>query len=84
MPNYTYKCSACGYEYDRMLKIDNRREPENDPCPECKECGTVKQLIGTPGFADPYRLGRIKPNEDFRQVLRNIRDGNPGSTIECE
>src|SRR5438093_13733938 len=43
MPTYEYKCSACGYEFERFHSITA------EPIKRCPECGKakVKRLLGT-------------------------------------
>jgi len=81
MPTYTYQCKKCEFVFEQVLPISKRYEPEAVPCPECNEF-SVHKLIDTPPLADPVRLGRIKPPEGFKDVLRNIRDRNPGSVLD--
>jgi hypothetical protein len=34
----------------------------------------IKQIFNRfPGTVDPYRIGRMKPDEGFRDVLRNVK-----------
>jgi len=81
MPLYDYKCSQCEHTFTKSSSIADRKIPVESPCPECGQEGTISQLIGAPGIGDPHRMGRIKPPSGFNEVLRNIKKGNPGSTI---
>jgi hypothetical protein len=38
-------------------------------------------LPGAPSIGDPVRLGRVKPSEGFRDVLRNLKKRHKHSTI---
>ncbi|MDR3503004.1 MAG: hypothetical protein P4L79_10535 [Legionella sp.] len=38
-------------------------------------------VCGTPAIGDPHQLGLIKPNEGFRDILRNMKHKHQGSTI---
>lgn len=40
-----------------------------------------RYIDGSPGMSDPVRLGLMKPSEGFREVLRNVQKGSPGSKI---
>ena len=83
MPTYTYKCNACSHEWERVSRIANRKEPLEEPCPECGVTGQVVQTIGgAPGLADPYRMGRIKPSSDFNSILKRIDKENPGNSMK--
>ncbi len=81
MPTYTYQCQKCEHMFERVLPISLRYEPTTLPCPECNETA-VHKLVDTPPLADPVRLGRIKTPDGFKDVLRNIRDRNPGSVLD--
>ena len=78
MPTYQYLCQLCGHEFDALRKIADRHIPETEPCPSCGE-KAVEFKISAPlnSFADPVRLGRIKPNQDFRETMKHIKKGNP-------
>jgi hypothetical protein len=42
----------------------------------------INWLPGTPGQVDPFRIGRQKPDAGFRDLLKTIKRGNPGSDFE--
>lgn len=81
MPLYDYKCSQCGHSFTQSSTIANRKIPVESPCPECDKHDTISQVIGASNIGDPVRMGRIKPPAGFNEVLRNIKKGNKGSTI---
>lgn len=82
MPFYEYKCSDCEHEFKQLNKIDNRKVPETEPCPQCKKEGTVSLMIaGAPGLSDPIRLGVRKVDSGFKEVLQKIHNGVAGSTL---
>lgn len=37
--------------------------------------------LSAPGLGDPMNLGRVKPDIDFRDCLKEIKKKNPRSTI---
>ena len=41
MPMYTYQCEECGEEFEELVPMDERDEPQ-----ECPECGTPTKRIG--------------------------------------
>ena len=50
--------------------MDDMLKAEQDPCPKCESIGTVKFGIHhAPGITDSFRLGRIKPDSVFRELL---------------
>ena len=80
---YSYRCKKCDHLFDKRLMMAERKQPESEPCPECGETGHVFQtLTSAPYFGDPVRMGRKKPAAGFNEVLRNIKKGNPGSTVK--
>ena len=84
MPLYDYACNNCGYEFETNLKVSDRHKPTTEPCPECGKL-TIDKQINMPqnSCIDPFRLdGRIKHNDDFRETMRYIKNGNPGNKIK--
>jgi len=78
MPIYDYKCKACDHEFEKNVKIANMTDPQE--CPECK--GETERVIrGAPSMGDPVRLGLIRPDNGFRDVLRKIHATTPGSCL---
>lgn len=85
MALYSYKCSACEKDFEKILSMDNRKQPESEPCPECGEQGTVYQTItGMPPLVDPAHIGRLKPPSEFRDKLKEIKSfyGRNGADIK--
>jgi putative FmdB family regulatory protein len=81
MPTYEYQCGSCAAVFDRQRKIADMLGPEGEPCPECA-AENVKKVILTPaGLADPMRLGLVKPNSGFKEVLHKIHELTPGSQL---
>lgn len=82
MPTYDYRCSKCGNTWERILKIAEKNLPVDEPCPHCQETGGVESFIGgAPLFGDPVRLGRIKPDNGFKEVLQKVHERTPGSQL---
>ena len=81
MPTFSYQCQNCCQILELNLKIGHNDEPTLEPCPYCKQT-TVRQIItsATP-LADPYSVGRIHMTDEWRGILKNIKDKNPGSNI---
>ena len=81
MPTYSYVCGGCGHCFEKFLKVDDRDEPVESPCPNCSESKVTKQF-GINPVLDPYRMGLIKPPESFRDLLRQIKHRNSGSVLD--
>lgn len=53
-----------------MVKMDDMLKAEQEACPKCDTHGTVKFGIHyAPGITDSFKLGRIKPDSVFRELL---------------
>lgn len=74
MPNYTFKNTEDGSEILITMTISEFVKYE-------KKNPHMKQIIKAAGIGDPIRLGVKKPDVAFREVLKRIKKGNRGSTI---
>lgn len=82
MPAYTYHCNNCNHDFESILRIADRDLPTKEPCPSCKAEGQVhKTILGAPSVGDPVRLGIIKPDSGFKEVMQKIHAANPGSNL---
>ena len=83
MPTYTYKCSKCEYEKDRIMKLSEYDVPCQEPCPECSSENSISRVICATGFGDVHRMKMHKVDSDWRDVLRNIdKKVGKGSTLK--
>lgn len=80
MPKYDYTCSKCEQKFDRFLSISNRELPLTEPCPSCKELGTVSKEIN--GVMLVQWEKNLKPDDTFRDLLRQIKKNNKHSTLD--
>jgi hypothetical protein len=74
MPFYVFRDKNTGEQFEKLLKISELDQYRLDN----PHLETVPQA---PGLSDPFRLGRMKPSDGFRDVLTKIKDGSPGSQI---
>ena len=81
MPYYDYYCSSCKHEFEINMKISERHVPTQEPCPECSE-RDVEQQFATPVIGDPWHFAGKKPDEGFRDRLREIKKHHRGNTID--
>ena len=81
MPYYDYYCSSCKHEFEINMKISERNVPTLEPCPECSERDVELQLA-TPTIGDPWRFAGKRPDEGFRDRLREIKKHHRGNTID--
>lgn len=75
MPTYKFMDKITGDELIIEMKISERDEfLKNNP--------HLTQLVhGFPGLSDPARLGLRKPDQGFRDLLKEVKKRNRGSTI---
>ncbi len=75
MPIYTFKNLNTDEIEEHTLRISEYDKfKEDNPHLE-------RYIDGSPGMSDPVRLGLKKPSDGFREVLRKIQKGSPGSKI---
>ena len=81
MPYYDYVCESCGLEFEESFPIVDRNIPTEQPCrfPTCG--GEVKRVFAKPYIGDPWRFTGKKPDEAFRDRLRQIKSSHPTSTM---
>lgn len=80
MPTYSYLCKGCGHEFEKVLKISERKDPETEECPYCLVEGSVTLIIKTNFEIVPeHAVGRIRPHRDWQEHLNRIKRKNPGS-----
>lgn len=54
MPNYEYKCDACGHDFEALLvSVAEGAAIERKACPECKR-RKVRRVMGTPAVHMRY------------------------------
>lgn len=77
MPTYEYRCSNCEHSFEELLKMSDRKIPETQPCPNCKQENTVQQLCSAAALVSPFAIdGLKKPASDFRDRMQQIKEGH--------
>lgn len=85
MPQYSYRCRSCEYEFDEIHRIDDRKIPEYNPCPGCGITGEIYQKIGTPVIG--YSIApNLRTSDNFNSRLKEMkkkagRDNTIGEAI---
>ena len=79
MPIYTYECKSCQDTIETSCPMKDRDLPTQTPCEKCG--GQIYQTMGVNPLADPISLGIKKPDEGFRDRLRDIKRTHPGSKM---
>ena len=82
MPVYEYICNNCNKVFTKLLKMDDRKAPESQPCPQCGEVQVHQAILSVPSIADPIRLGVTRQDTNFKEVLRGIHEKTAGSKID--
>ena len=78
---YAYIRGECDHHFDRTLSLSDREVPLKENCPACTVSGFIKRnFVGESVVSiDPVRLGRVRPDRDFRNHLDNIHKNHSGS-----
>ena len=86
MPTYDYGCSVCEHTFDKLLSVDNRYQPLDEPCPNCGATGQMHILMGAPVVHWSFAGSTVqnKAPEGFKDVLRNIKKNKGGNTPGIE
>lgn len=83
IPTYNYICTACNHEWEEFRKIAEMNAPLDGECSACKATGKIeKRIYHAPPLGDAVRLGLTKPDNGFKDVLRNIHHRSPGSVLD--
>ena len=86
MPLYDFECEKCSHRYEEFHTIANMDIPLSEPCPSCKEQGSIIRIVGTGRIVDIARLestkGRMKPTKDFTEVMTKMKKKHTQSTFE--
>lgn len=75
MPLYQFINTETGEEHEKLLSFAAREQYLLDN-------PHISAVISACNFGDPVRMGRMKPDEGFRDILRDIKKGSgKGSTV---
>ena len=82
MPFYEYECSECSHQFEEFKTIAKYDEPLKEPCPSCFHVGYIARLISSTKICDPVAVGARKVPGGYKEVIKNIKKHNPGSTLD--
>jgi len=72
MPNYSFRNIVDGTIFNLFMSISEKEKYLED------NKDTITQIITkAPGFGDTVSLGMKKPDQGFRDVLREIKKAHP-------
>lgn len=75
MPTYTFKNNESDEVFELFMSISEREK-------YIAENPNVTQLPpNTVNVVDPVRMGRMKPSDSFRDIIRNIKKEHIGSNV---
>jgi len=74
MPTYSFRNIKTGEEFDEIMSIKNLDQYKLDN-PD------LEQLLSTPPIGDPVRLGLKKPDDTFRDILKQIKKNNDSKRV---
>jgi len=74
MPSFVFKNKKTNEVFTKLMSF-------KDIDGYLKENPDLVQQLTAPGIADPHSMGRIKPDDSFRDVLKEIKGKHRGSTI---
>lgn len=81
MPTFSYKCNSCQKIFEVVLRIGENDRPVIEPCPYCHQTTVQQTITSAAPLADPYSLGRYHHTDEWRSILKGIKEKNPGSNI---
>lgn len=82
MPTYNYKCNHCDYTFEKILKIDDRKTPELDRCPNCVEIGKVINIISSPKIVSGVGSLMSKTDSGWKEVLSKVKESHTINNIK--
>lgn len=74
MPTYCFKNKQTGEVHEKFMSLREREQ-------YLASNADLETVLGAPALIDPAHLGRLKPDEGFRDVLRNIKSKHVRSNI---
>ena len=79
---YEYKCNNCGHTFERVVKMAERLDAIEAPCPECEVSNEIEQVLSMPAVIDVHKtMNAKKPDGQFRERMQKIHENTPGSTL---
>jgi putative FmdB family regulatory protein len=79
MPNYSFNCKSCDHSFEQYLKMNDRKIPLDEPCPQCQEVGSVVQSITGFMLGDPVVLGKERLPQKFKEGVLDKVKKMPGA-----
>ena len=75
MPIYEYYCKKCGYEFEEMQLIANRKKPTKRACSECGE-KQIEQKVSKMNIDYSGKPLTSRLDNGFKDVLSRVSDAS--------
>lgn len=82
MPLYDMKCTSCGNEGTKLIKLSDLDSLESKQCPLCGTASYERQM-STPRTVSGVNLASKVP-QGFKEVLSKIKEAHPRNKIDGE
>jgi len=76
MPTYTYACDQCDHTFDQIHRMDDRRIPCDEPCPNCNATNSVDVRLGAPKIVSGTTSTLRKAGSGWGDVLKKVKSGS--------
>lgn len=76
MPTYTFKDTNTEERFEISMRIAELDDYK------LQNPHLTQLITGAPSIGDAHRLGRIKPDAGFRDVLNKVKEHHPGSRFK--
>jgi len=77
MPLYEYYCAKCLHAFDEILPVSKRKEPTEQPCPECGVEEVCKGVSVTTMGADVTLTPNKRTGGDWNKLMSKMKSGTP-------
>lgn len=89
MPTYDYRCITCGYEFERSLRIADRAQPLEEPCPTCDARNAIERnyaakSVQTTAFATYFDMAlgvEVTSMGQRHELMRGTIDPDSGARV---
>ncbi|ATV46353.1 hypothetical protein [Lake Baikal phage Baikal-20-5m-C28] len=71
MPTYAYKCKKCEHYFEKLVKMAERDDAINHPCPEC--AGEIYRTMETAGLISDSMSITRRAGSEWADRLKYIK-----------
>lgn len=73
MPLYEYVCGSCDHQFSDVLKVDDRKKPCDEDCPNCDSKGHISMKVSSARIVSGVGTMQSRTPTDFRDRLKEIK-----------